>query len=359
MAYRFFLILLAAVSPAFAQDKPPEKPADAPAAVKDKPTESPDALAAARKDYEAKVKEVADPIKADYLKKLDGMKKDFGAKGDTASALAVEREIKNLSTVITIVGRWKWLDDNIVEFQDDGTAKDRAGHTAKWLCLDKQSRKYQVTWSQGFNDLILLSPDKSTISVASYNNNGGVGYFAAYRLPALAQDKTPDKPAPLPAAAGNKPAEDPAALAKARKAYDAKAKEVVDPIKAEYVKKLEGMKKDFGAKGDVASALAVEREIKGLIPANNDTILGKWLWLDGNKDNAVEFRADGTASDHPGNPVKWLCIDKKARRYQTVWPTLKLVGVIQMSPDGFTLTIASRNRGGGVANFTALRLPEP
>jgi hypothetical protein len=360
MLRRMFFILLLMALPALAQDKPPEKPAVAPAVVGDKPTEEPSALVTARKAFEAKDKESVDPLKADYLMKLDGMKKDFGAKGDVTSALAIQREIKSLQAgALTIVGKWKWLDDNIVEYREDGTANDRVGYTAKWLCLDKRTHKYQVIWSQGYDVLMLLSPDGSTLSIASYKRGGGVGYFSAHALTALAPDKQPEKPAALPAVAGDKPVDDPPALVKARNNYEAKVKEFVDPLKTDYVKKLEGLKKDFGAKGDVASALAVEREIKSLTQTSAPTIIGKWLWLDGNKDNAVEFRADGTANDHAGNPVKWLCVDKKARKYQTVWPTLKLTAVIQMSPDGFTLAIASHNRGGGVVNVSALRLPEP
>jgi hypothetical protein len=184
MVYRLMLILLVMALPVIAQDKPPEKPAEAPAVSEKKPAEEPAALVKARDAYEAKVKAVVDPIKADYLKKLEGMKKDFGAKGDVASALAVEREIKSLTATVSLIGKWDYFNGNTVEILADGTSKSRdGGFPGKWGCLDKKARKYQVIWSIGFIDLILLSPDGTTLTVVSYKGNAEVNKFIAHRMP--------------------------------------------------------------------------------------------------------------------------------------------------------------------------------
>jgi hypothetical protein len=354
MGRKIFLILLVFALPAFAQDKPAKDPA---AKADDKSAAELAPLTAARNAYEEKVKEVADPIKADYLKKLDGMKKDLGAKGDTESALAVEREIKNLrADAATIVGKWNWSFDQIVEFKADGAGVDNSGHPAKWTCLDKRMRKFQAIWSHGFDDLLLLSPDGTTLTGASYKRGGDVFYFTAHALPAIAPDKSAEKSPAMPAIAGEKPAKDPIALAKAREAYDAKVKVIVDPIKADYAKKLDGMKKDFGAKGDLASAQAVERELKSVTQAGVPTLVGKWLWS--SKDALiVEVRADGSAKGTNGTTGKWICIDKKARRFQVQWSN-GWTDWIALSSDGFRIDMTGK-KGNVSIDHAAFRLPEP
>jgi hypothetical protein len=181
MVYRFLLILPLIALPIFAQDKPAEKPA----VDGNQSTDEPAVFVKARDAYEAKVKAVVDPLKADYLKKLEAMKKEFGAKGDVASALAVEREIKSLTTTVTLVGKWDYFNGNTIEILKDGTGKSRdGGFTAKWGCLDKKARKYQIVWSNGFIDLILMSPDGTTLTVVAYKGNKEVTKFIALRLPA-------------------------------------------------------------------------------------------------------------------------------------------------------------------------------
>ena len=136
----------------------------------DKPAKEPAALVQARKVYEAKIKAVVDPIKDAYVKQLEKMKRAYGAKGDLTSALAVQREIDSLTTAvkitkITIVGVWAWPGGSPVTFQEDGTAKASNGGTAKWTCLDKKTLKYQVSWSSGVVDWLLMSPDGTTLVI--------------------------------------------------------------------------------------------------------------------------------------------------------------------------------------------------
>jgi hypothetical protein len=112
-----------------------------------------------RKSYETKVKAAVDPLKTDYLKNLEGMKKDFGAKGDVTAAQTVDREIKSQTSTLTVVGKWYWFTKDTVEFSADGTAKSAFGITGKWICTDKKAYRYQAVWSNGFTDGIMLSPD--------------------------------------------------------------------------------------------------------------------------------------------------------------------------------------------------------
>jgi hypothetical protein len=170
--------------------------------------------------------------------------------------------------------------------------------------------------------------------------------------PAQAEGKSPDKLGALPAVTGEKAAEDPAALVKARKSYETKVKAVVDPLKTEYLKNLEGLKKDFGAKGDVEAAQTMEREMKS--QTSILTVIGKWYWL---SKETVEFCEDGTAKSSFGITGKWICTDRKANRYQAVWSNGFTDGVT-MSPDGFYLYIVGR-KGNTRLTHTALRLPEP
>jgi len=153
----FAILLLTAVS-ARAQESPGKEPA---------------ALVKLRKAYEAKVKAAVDPITAAYLKKLDEMKKSYGAEGDLESAQAVQKEIESLTTnkpksAVTIAGTWSW-GNAIVKFQDDGSGTydaDGRGQgltSGRWKCLDKKKRTYQVSWSTGSVDLMLLSPEGDTM----------------------------------------------------------------------------------------------------------------------------------------------------------------------------------------------------
>jgi hypothetical protein len=61
-------------------------------------------------------------------------------------------------------------------------------------------------------------------------------------------------------------AQEPADLVKARNAYKAEVEAAMAPITAAYLKQLEEMKKAYGAKGDLTSALALQKEIDTFAP---------------------------------------------------------------------------------------------
>ena len=139
-------------------------------------------LAKARRDYEAKIKAVVNPITAANMKKLDEMKKAYGAKGDLVSAQAVQKEIDSLSPtkpVLTILGKWAWVDRVTVEFLEDGTVKNSGGITGKWTCLDKKMGNYRVSWSDGGFDWMQMSRDGSAL--ACKNNRDRI--WTGQRLP--------------------------------------------------------------------------------------------------------------------------------------------------------------------------------
>jgi len=157
--------------------------------------------------------------------------------------------------------------------------------------------------------------------------------------------------------AEDKPAKEPTDLVKLRKAYDAKVKAAVDPITAAYLTKLDEMKKAYGAKGDLESAQAVQKEIEAMTSEKAKsqikrksavTIVGKWVWPSG---ETVEFQKDGTCKNGGGFTGKWNCLDNKARKYQASWTTGSVDSMV-MSSDG--ATIVCTNRGN---IFTAKRLP--
>jgi hypothetical protein len=140
--------------------------------------------------------------------------------------------------------------------------------------------------------------------------------------------------------AGDAPSltKEPAALAKARKTYEAKIKAAVDPITAEYVKQLEKMKRKLGADGDVAGAQAVQREIdslKGTAP-----IIGEWSWPNG---DTVTVSSDGSFRSSSGLKGSWKSVSKKEHRYQLIWST-GVVDAIALSANGDE--ISGRNNQG-------------
>ena len=152
-------VLLLTMVSALAEEKAAKDPAD---------------LAKLRKAYEAKVKAVVDPITTVYLKKLNEMKKAYGAKGDLESAQAVQKEIDSLTTTkpksaITIIGRWDWGDGNTMELKEDGTAKSSNGETGKWRCIDKKTHRYETSWG----NLMVMSSDGTTILLKSPNGRTG------------------------------------------------------------------------------------------------------------------------------------------------------------------------------------------
>lgn len=143
------------------------------ALAQDKAAKEPAALVKERAAYEAKIKAVIDPITAKYLKKLSEMKKEFGGKGDLASAQAVQKEIERLTNAknaVTIVGKWAWGGGTTVEFQKDGNVKQSSGPTGKWTCWDQKTRRYQASWTNGYTDWLLLSSDG--MSLDGKNNQG-------------------------------------------------------------------------------------------------------------------------------------------------------------------------------------------
>ncbi|MEI8375296.1 MAG: hypothetical protein WCJ35_20950 [Planctomycetota bacterium] len=165
------------------------------------------------------------------------------------------------------------------------------------------------------------------------------------------------------ALAQDNPAQEPAALVKARKDYEAEIKAAVDPITVAYLKKLDGMMKAFGAEGDLESAQIVQKEIKSFTSENTTakpksaikrktevTIVGKWTFGSGRTN---EFQQDGTVKCSDGNPGTWKCLDKKTRRYRIVWSQGGWVDLLQLSSDG--ATYAARNNKGGT--WTATKLP--
>jgi hypothetical protein len=79
----------------------------------------------------------------------------------------------------TIVGKWAWSDGGTAEFRGDGTAKSSNGNPGRWKCLDKKTRKYQVAWSNGAADWMLISSDGAGLT--SKNTEGKT--FTAQRLP--------------------------------------------------------------------------------------------------------------------------------------------------------------------------------
>jgi hypothetical protein len=164
------VVLFLVVSPAFAAE-PSKEPAD---------------LVKARLAYEAKVKAAVDPIRADYLKTLDRMMRDFGAAGDLDSAQAVQQEIKTVASVAKakpdgIVGKWAWALGLVVEFGQSGSASSTNGDSGKWVCLDPRIRKYEVSWKSGSIDWMAVSADGMAASCHN-NNNKKLKSFAVRRI---------------------------------------------------------------------------------------------------------------------------------------------------------------------------------
>jgi hypothetical protein len=61
-----------------------------------------------------------------------------------------------------ILGRWTWnVSGEIVEFQADGSCFSSADCTSvgTWTCVDKQSGKYQISWSKWSINRMILSED--------------------------------------------------------------------------------------------------------------------------------------------------------------------------------------------------------
>ena len=81
-----------------------------------------------------------------------------------------------------IVGKWIWGPSGPTAlFREDGTAMGgKRTTTGKWKCLDTKTRKYQVSWSSGWDDWLLLSPDGATIVVKNKQNGNT---FTAQRSP--------------------------------------------------------------------------------------------------------------------------------------------------------------------------------
>lgn len=119
-------------------------------------------------------------------------------------------------------------------------------------------------------------------------------------------------------ARGQAPATEPAELAKTRTSYQQQIKIATDPIKLRYAEYLEGLKKTYGAKGDVDAALAIQKEIDSLgittappIGAKDDKIV---IWNQNNggkgdrgtkKVNVILFAGSREVWRKIGIRLKW------------------------------------------------------
>jgi hypothetical protein len=113
-------------------------------------------------------------------------------------------------------------------------------------------------------------------------------------------------------------AAEPAELTKTRAAYQQQIKMATDPIKQKYADYLEGLKKTYGAKGDVDGALAIQKEIESLgiaiappIGAKSDKIV---IWNQNNggkgdrgtkKVNVMLFAGGREIWSKKGIRLKW------------------------------------------------------
>ena len=132
--------------------------------------------------YEASIKAAVDPITAKYLKTLDVMKKRFGGNGDLVSAQAVQDEIDRLTEKNqdkqVILGKWFWAKQTS-EFFKDGSATQTPNITGRWRCLNKSKRQYQVVWSHGYTDWIVISSNGNDLVL---QNNKGTKH-TGHRIP--------------------------------------------------------------------------------------------------------------------------------------------------------------------------------
>lgn len=119
------------------------------------------------------------------------------------------------------------------------------------------------------------------------------------------------------ASAQTAPAE-PEELLKVRASYQQQIKTATDPIKQKYAEYLEGLKKTYGAKGDVNAAIAIQREINSLgiaiaqpIGAKDDKIV---IWNQNNggkgdrgtkKVNVILFAGGREVWSKKGIRLKW------------------------------------------------------
>jgi hypothetical protein len=139
-------------------------------------------------------------------------------------------------------------------------------------------------------------------------------------------------------------ADEPSALVQARKTHDAKLQKATETISEEYLKKLAELKQGFMAKGDLESALAVQKEIDKINFPNS--IVGVWQW----PSSKVEFKKDGTCKIANASG-KWKCLDKKTKKYQIVWST-GFIDTVTLALDGKSLA-GKNNRGD---SFTVQRI---
>jgi hypothetical protein len=147
-------------------------------------------------------------------------------------------------------------------------------------------------------------------------------------------------------AADGSQTKEPADLVRAKEIFEAKIKAVTNPITAAYIVKLEAMKKVYGAKGDLESALAVQKEIDRLATASAEmALVGKWAWRG---EKVVEFFGDGLLKSSDGFTGTWKCLDAKARTYQASWNSGS-VDTMALSSDGLELAIGNSKSGKGSA----------
>jgi hypothetical protein len=98
--------------------------------------QEPRELVLLRDSYEEKVERAAKPIRQEYLKSLEDLKKRFMGKSDLSSALAIDEEIKKVRGFTqplkkSMIGTvWTW-GNSVLKFSDGGVLQC-AGTQGSW-----------------------------------------------------------------------------------------------------------------------------------------------------------------------------------------------------------------------------------
>jgi hypothetical protein len=109
--------------------------------------------------------------------------------GATVAAYVIKDPYPSMPVVINpvatsnkdIVGDWKWINGDVT-FNSDGTGRHSAGYTNTWKPSKTSPSTYDVKWSHGYTDTLVLSSDGMTINGT---NNEGVKHTATRKISSL------------------------------------------------------------------------------------------------------------------------------------------------------------------------------
>ena len=121
-----------------------------------------------KKAKEERAKKIAQ-LDLAYVKELEKAKRDATRKGNLDLALKLKEEI-GLFSPKSIIGKWQWREDEVIEFKSSGTAKTNKSQGWKWEKTGNDTFSITTPWGKKVLAIIGEDLDKALRKSSTVTN---------------------------------------------------------------------------------------------------------------------------------------------------------------------------------------------